>query len=42
MQEQYLFDPLPDDKIDELTPEEMKIIRKSSQLYVKKNYNYSM
>lgn len=26
MKEQYLLDPLPDDKIDELTPEEMKII----------------
>lgn len=40
MQEQYLFDPLPDDKIDELTPEEMKIILRGERDFIRQYKNY--
>ena len=40
MQEQYLFDPLPDDKIDELTPEEMKIILRGERDLIRQYKNY--
>ena len=40
MQKQYLFDPLPDDKIDELTPEEMKIILRGERDLIRQYKNY--
>ncbi len=40
MQEQYLFEPLPDDKIDELTPEEMKIILRGERDLIRQYKNY--
>jgi hypothetical protein len=40
MQEQYLFDPLPDDKIDKLTPEEMKIILRGERDLIRQYKNY--
>ena len=40
MQEQYLFEPLPDDKIEELTPEEMKIILRGERDLIRQYKNY--
>lgn len=40
MQEQYLLEPLPDDKIDELTPEEMKIILRGERDLNRQLINY--
>jgi len=36
----YLFEPLPDDKIDELTPEEMKIILRGERDLIRQYKNY--
>lgn len=40
MQEQYLLEPLSDDKIDELTPEEMKIILRGERDLNRQFKNY--
>lgn len=40
MQEQYLLEPLPDDKIDELTPEEMKILLRGERDLNRQFKNY--
>lgn len=40
MQDQYLFEPLPDDKIEELTPEEMKIILRGERDLIRQYKNY--
>jgi transposase len=40
MKEQYLFEPLSDDKIDELTPEEMKIILRGERDLNRQYKNY--
>ncbi len=40
MNEHYLLEPLPDDKIDELTPEEMKIILRGERDLIRQYKNY--
>lgn len=40
MQEQYLLEPLSDDKIDELTPEEMKIILRGERDLIRQYKSY--